>query len=269
MERLHNTPITPVKAVLFDFDGTISTLRYGWEKVMRAMMLEMIPGGREPDAELIEKVDAYLDESTGIQTIFQMKWLAAQVKDYGMARDLPEDPWWYKDEYNRRLMQSVSQRVDQVRQGKCAREMYLISGAERFLKELRARKVDCYVASGTDDADVRGEAGALGVDHYFARIAGAPVRTEGCAKEAALRMLVQEIGLTGEKIAVIGDGKVEIGLARSIGARALGLATDEAALHGVNEKKRERLIRAGADAIAGDFLDLDALLAWLGLKEEL
>ena len=28
--------------LLFDFDGTISTLRCGWEKVMKPLMLEMI-----------------------------------------------------------------------------------------------------------------------------------------------------------------------------------------------------------------------------------
>ena len=80
-------------------------------------------------------------------------------------------------------------------------------------------------------------------------------------------MLVGEIGLSGDKIAVIGDGKVEIALAKEIAARALGLATDEEALCGVNEKKRARLIRAGADAIEGDFLDEAALLSWLGFEE--
>ena len=48
MEILHSVPKTPVKAVLFDFDGTISTLRYGWEAVMRQMMLELIAGACPP-----------------------------------------------------------------------------------------------------------------------------------------------------------------------------------------------------------------------------
>lgn len=266
MEILHSVPKTPVKAVLFDFDGTISTLRYGWEAVMRQMMLELIAGSKEPDAALVRLVDDYIEESTGIQTIFQMKWLAARVREYGRT-DLPDDPWWYKDEYNRRLMRTVSGRVAAVSSGAEPREKYLIAGAARFLAALRARGVSCYVASGTDDADVRAEAHALGVDGYFARIAGAPAHAESCAKEAALRMLVGEIGLSGDKIAVIGDGKVEIALAKEIAARALGLATDEEALCGVNEKKRARLIRAGADAIEGDFLDEAALLSWLGFEE--
>ena len=112
------------------------------------------------------------------------------------------------------------------------------------MQALQERGVRCYVASGTDDKDVRNEA-RPGRRRFFAGIAGAPDHAEGCAKEAALRMLVETIGLSGEKIAVIGDGKVEIALAREIGARALGLATDEARLRGVDAQKRARLIRAG------------------------
>ena len=105
MEILQKTPQTPVEAVLFDFDGTISTLRYGWVPVMRQLMLELL-GGDAPSAALEKEVDDYIEESTGIQTIFQMKWLAARVRQAGRT-DLPDDPWWYKDEYNRRLMQTV------------------------------------------------------------------------------------------------------------------------------------------------------------------
>ena len=165
MEILHSVPKTPVKAVLFDFDGTISTLRYGWEAVMRQMMLELIAGSKEPDAALVRLVDDYIEESTGIQTIFQMKWLAARVREYGRT-DLPDDPWWYKDEYNRRLMRTVSGRVAAVSSGAEPREKYLIAGAARFLAALRARGVSCYVASGTDDADVRAEAQRLAAAGY-------------------------------------------------------------------------------------------------------
>ena len=49
-------------------------------------------------------------------------------------------------------------------------------------------------------------------------------------------------------------------------ARApLGLASDEAARRGVNPVKRGRLLSAGADAICGDFTELDAILEFLGL----
>ena len=72
MEILHAAARNPVRAVLFDFDGTISTLRCGWESVMKPLMLEMISGGAWDDA-LEREVDDYINESAGIQTIHQMK----------------------------------------------------------------------------------------------------------------------------------------------------------------------------------------------------
>ena len=264
MEILIKTPSAPVAAVLMDFDGTVSTLRFGWNQVMRAMMLEMIPGGEVPDPALVEKVDQYLDQSAGIQTIYQMKWLMAQVLEYGKMPNPPQDPWWYKDQYNQRLMAQVEGRIQRSLSG--AREEYLMAGVRDFLAALKARGVPCYVASGTDEQDVRREAAVLGVTDYFTRIAGAPARAEGCAKEAALDMLVKQSGLEGSRIGVIGDGKVEISLGRAIGARTLGLASDEARRQGVDAVKRARLAAAGAHAIAGDYLELGALLNFLGLE---
>ncbi|MBQ8611922.1 MAG: HAD family hydrolase [Oscillospiraceae bacterium] len=265
MEILHkNTARTPVRAVLFDFDGTISTLRCGWEAVMKPLMLEMISGGRPWDAALEKEVEDYISDSTGIQTIHQMKWLAAAVQERGNNPDAPTDPWWYKGEYNRRLMENVSKRVESLTTGTAPNTEYLIAGSEEFLRALCEHGVKLYVASGTDHPDVCAEAAALGLDGYFTLIAGAPVGEENCSKEKVMARLLQAEGLHGDEVAVIGDGKVEIRLGYEAGARTVGLATDERA-GGVDAVKRERLIRAGADIIAGDFLEKDALLAFLGL----
>ena len=86
----------PVRAVLFDFDGTVSTLRCGWEAVMKPLMLEMISGGKPYGEELEREVETYISESTGIQTIHQMKWLASTVRERGNNPNAPDDPWWYK-----------------------------------------------------------------------------------------------------------------------------------------------------------------------------
>ena len=265
MEILHaDTARTPVRAVLFDFDGTVSTLRCGWEGVMKPLMLEMISGGRPYGAELEKEVEDYIGESTGIQTIHQMKWLAARVHADGANPDAPTDPWWYKGEYNRRLMENVSRRVESLITGQVPNTAYLIAGSEEFLAALCDRGVKLYVASGTDHPDVCAEAAALGVDKYFTLIAGAPVGEENCSKEKVMAQLLEAEGLRGSEVAVIGDGKVEIRLGGEAGARTVGLATDERA-GGVDAVKRERLIAAGADIIAGDFLEKDALLAFLGL----
>lgn len=267
MEILNkNTVRTAVKAVLFDFDGTVSTLRHGWESVMEPLMLECISGGKPYGDELIREIKDYINESTGIQTIHQMKWLAERVHKNGANPDAPTDPWWYKAEYNRRLMKNVQNRLDALTSSAVPNTAFLMEGSEAFLATLSKRGVKLYVASGTDHPDVVNEATALGVAKYFTYIAGAPVSAESCSKEKVIADLIENEKLNGDDFAVIGDGKVEIRLGKEAGARCIGLASDEGVRRGVDPIKRERLIAAGADIIAGDFSECDALLAFLGLK---
>lgn len=264
MEILNKKAVR-VSSALFDFDGTISTLRCGWEKVMAPMMAEYIMAcGRDTEADAQALVDSWIDESTGVQTIFQMKWLAEQVSARGGEA---LDPWDYKAEYNRRLMLDIDRKKRLLAEGKAAPEEYLMAGAVDFLRALKAKGVHIYVASGTDHPDVIAEAKALGVYPLFDEIAGAPLHQENCSKEAVLKRLIYDHGLTGGQVAVVGDGKVEIMLGREAGAFTLGLASDELRRQGVNPVKRARLIKAGADVIAGDFLKRDALFALMGLSD--
>lgn len=269
LEILHpeHLPQGRIRAAIFDFDGTFSTLRCGWEEVMRPLMLEMISGGPadQADAALKREVEAYIDESTGIQTVYQMRWLAERV--YAAGRGVPQrDEWWYKAEYNRRLMKWVEQRLARLECGEDPPEQYIIVGAVEFLHALRGLGIDTYLASGTDHPDVMREAGALGVADCFTAIKGAPEHQAACSKEAVLRMILEEKGLPGDRLLMVGDGKVEIALGAACGAYTLGAATDEQARSGLNPVKRARLIRAGADAVIGDFSNLSELLAWLGVS---
>ena len=263
MEILNTaTTKTPIKAMLFDFDGTISTLRCGWEEVMLPVFMEVLDDGKCERAELREKCEKYIDESTGIQTILQMKWLKAQVEESGRPA---LDIWDYKKIYNDRLLESINKKLANLADGTDAPEKYLMCGAVDFLKTLKDKGVKIYVASGTDHPDVVNEATKLGVVKYFDEIKGAPLHEENCSKEAVIKRLLTESGLSGDELAVCGDGKVEIMLAKEYGARAFGLASDEKNKFGVNPKKRERLVKAGSDIITGDFLERDKLLEFLGL----
>lgn len=276
MERKHNSPEIihaghlpqgKIKVAVFDFDGTFSTLRCGWEKVMRPLMLEHISGGDigKADAALEEEVDRYIDQSTGIQTVYQMQWLKERVEQAGFGHP-DRDAWWYKDEYNRRLMLQISDRIAKLEAGEEKPETYLITGAVAFLQALKERGIEVYLASGTDHEDVVHEATVLGVADYFTAIKGAPRRQAACSKEAVIRMILEEKNLPGDNLLLVGDGKVEIALGAECGAYTLGAATDEEHLRGVNPKKRDRLIKAGADVIVGDFEDLEGLLDWLGIE---
>ncbi len=263
----HKLPGAVIDAVLFDFDGTISTLRSGWEKVMAPLMIEVLsecpgsPGGRE----LERLVERYIDESTGIQTIFQMKWLAETVKEFGRT---PLDPWEYKAEYNRRLMINVEKKKQDLFNGISEPDEYLMEGSVHFLRMLREAGVSIYVASGTDHCDVIQEATALKVIDLFDEIAGAPEHQENCSKEAVLKKLIADRQLRGNSICVIGDGKVEITLGNAVGALTIGIASDENARHGINPVKQDRLIKADADIITGDFLETGELMSIIKAEKD-
>lgn len=241
---------------VFDFDGTISKLRCGWEETMRTYMLECIPGDPREVSELAEK---YIDESAGIQTILQMKWLAQQVQSRG-GQVL--DPWDYKAEFGERLLRSVRQREKEIEADPIAANRYIVPGTKEFLHLLKSNGVKLYLASGTDDADVRLEAAALGVLDYFDEVAGAPHMAEGCPKEATLRKLIRP----NSKMLVVGDGKVEIRLGREAGAVTIGVASWDYfgdLPRTLNPLKEKRLSGVQAHALVADYRDLTEIVQWM------
>ena len=252
----------PLRAVLLDFDGTISTLRQGWEGIMAPMMVETIAGPTAPTTELLREVEDYIDRSTGVQTIHQMFWLAQAVARHGL-NPVVLDPWEYKAEYTRRLQVPVSARAQMILDGQAQPDDFMIAGSHAFLDALRKAGLTLYVASGTDHADVVREVGILGLTGYFADIAGAPPGGTDCSKEAVLRRLVRDAGLQGLEVAVIGDGRVEIALGREVGAITLGVASDDEKRQGINPAKYRRMEDAGAHAITGDYRELIEILKWL------
>ena len=253
-----------IRVVLFDFDGTISTLRQGWEKIMEPLMIEMITGNSSPDQELIEEIRDFIDESTGVQTIHQMFWLENKVKEYG-KNPLIKDAWWYKEEYNQRLLKKVKTRTDKLISGELSPKDYRIKGSYEFMEDLYHKGIDIYIASGTDDVDVQREVQSIGVKQFVKHVAGAPHLKVDCSKEAVIKSLLEDKGLKGNELLLIGDGKVEISLGVDAGAISLGAATDEIKRYGVNDVKRTKLIKAGAHAIVGDFTQYTDIYEWLGL----
>jgi phosphoglycolate phosphatase-like HAD superfamily hydrolase len=254
-----------LKAVLFDFDGTISTLRNGWEEIMEPLMLEMISGKHVPDKNLVNEVREYIDQSTGIQTYYQMEWLSSTVKKYGLNPGASEDPWWYKAEYNKRLMKLVVERIEKLNNKTLNKKDFMIAGSEEFLVELKKRGIQLFIASGTDDPDVKNEVNVLGLGEYFKEISGAPLGMAHCSKEFVLKKLADDNNLKGMEVAVFGDGKVEIQLGREKGAITIGVASDESKKTLINQVKHKKLVNAGAHAVIGDFSEKDEILKWLSI----
>jgi bifunctional ADP-heptose synthase (sugar kinase/adenylyltransferase)/phosphoglycolate phosphatase-like HAD superfamily hydrolase len=250
-----------VRHAVFDHDGTISTLRQGWEQIMEPVMVKAILGERYKTADetlyyrVVNRVREYIDKSTGVETFIQMAGLVEMVKEFGIVpagRIL--DKFGYKKIYNDMLMDVVNRRVAKFQRGELNLDDFTVKGAVGFLKALRAKGICLYLASGTDNDDVRNEARILGyADLFDGGIYGALGDSNKYSKKMVIHRIINENKLDGSQLAVFGDGPVELRESRKRDGFAIGIASDEVQRYGLNPEKRTRLIKAGAHIIMPDF----------------
>lgn len=264
IELVRDFPKGGFKHVLFDFDGTLSLLREGWQRIMGPLCIEMICGDTPPTPEITREVWEMIEETTGIQTILQMERLVEMVRAHGRV---PEhrilDVYGYKDLYNDRLMVPVRQRISRLESGECTAEDLTVRGTFDFLRHMAEQGVAMYVFSGTDEGDVQNEAEKLGIADYFTEIWGALRTVEEYSKEKVIRELMTRHDLHGPEVLAIGDGPIELRNVKEYGGVALGVASNEVTGHGWNHEKRQRLLRAGADLLVPDFNEADTIVEYL------
>ncbi len=272
INKWKNKPL--IRHAIFDHDGTISTLREGWEKIMAPMMIKAILGDKffNPDEILYlkvqERVHEFIDMTTGIQTLAQMKGLLDLIREFSYV---PEeemlDEYGYKEIYNEELMGMVRERGKKIMRNELSAEDFTMKNAVLFLQKLYDKGIKLYLASGTDTGDVKNEASILGYDHLFeGRIYGAVGDVSNEAKRIVLDRILNTIGESGsDRIATFGDGPVEIRETRKRGGITIGIASNEVKRFGLNVNKRSRLIKAGADIIVPDFSQYPQLLSLLNI----
>jgi len=263
-----------IRFAIFDHDGTISTLREGWEEIMAPMMIKAVLGNLYQDADeaLYHKVQTrvadFIDKTTGIQTLVQMKGLVELVIEFGCV---PEneilDEFGYKQIYNEELLLMVKEREKKIARGELSLEDFTLKNSVLLLEKLHKAGVKLTLASGTDEEDVKNEARILGYDHLFeGRIYGAVGDVNKEAKKIVLDRILDKIGESGTgQMVVFGDGPVEIRETYKRGGVTVGIASNEMKRHSLNESKRTRLIKAGADIIIPDFSQLPLLLKLLNI----
>jgi len=269
IEVIHREfPRAPVRAVLFDFDGTLSLIREGWPEVMIPMMVEHL--ARTPAAEardlLARQVEEFVMRQNGKQTIYQMIQLAEEVRQRGGT---PLEPLEYKREFHNLLWQRISGRVAALEAGTTPAELLTVPGSRELLERLTSGGCQLYLASGTDLVYVQNEVRVLGLDHFFREhIYGAIDDHKSFSKKMVIERVVRELNLEPGALIGFGDGFVEIEEVKRAGGIAVGVASDEKHRTGINEWKRNRLIQAGADIIVPDYRDLGTLLEFLGLAAD-
>jgi phosphoglycolate phosphatase-like HAD superfamily hydrolase len=254
-------PRPEISHVVFDFDGTLSLVRQGWPDVMVPMFTEALPpleGESHEDRRKLAFED--IMRLNGKQTIYQMIQLADRIKERGGE---PREPLWYKHEYLRRLDERIGQRHTALKSKACPAEDHLVFGTIGLLENLKARGLNLYLASGTDEPFVKHEAELLGLTKYFGpHIYGAQDDYKTFSKKMVIERILRENEIEGARLLSFGDGYVEIENTKEVGGLAVAVASDEAnnGSGRMDEWKRDRLAGVGADVIIPDFRDAAPLL---------
>jgi len=256
LEQLGN-----IKHAVFDHDGTISTLREGWEEIMEPVMIKAVLGDHYDTidqagyTQVVRQAQEFIDKTTGIQTIFQMEGLIDMIREFGyVPKNKILDKFEYKKIYNNALMEMVDERLEKLKQGELEVSDFTMKGAIDFLNRLKEKGVTMYLASGTDVDDVINEAKVLGYANLFnGGIYGAMRDVSKFSKKMVIEKIIRDNKLKGNELAVFGDGPVEIRECRRFDGIAIGIASNEIRRYGMNSEKRTRVINAGAQVLISDF----------------
>ena len=151
-----------IRHALFDFDGTLSLIREGWQQIMIPQMVGwlMATPRHESEDEVHTVVVDFVTRLTGKQTIYQMIALADEIKLRGLE---PQEPLVYKNMYLDLLWERICHRVEGLQRGEIDSEAMLVPGARHMLQRLADAGITMYLASGTDHRFVVSEAQALKV----------------------------------------------------------------------------------------------------------
>ncbi|MEK6233700.1 MAG: HAD family hydrolase [Planctomycetales bacterium] len=252
-------------ATVMDFDGTLSLMRRGWQAIMTGMMVELLraTGTDETPDQLTRLVEDFIARLTGKQTIHQMIQLRDEILQRGGR---PLEPSEYKTRFDGLLLEQVSRRAANLRNGSATPEELTIPGSRELLKRLQQSGTLLVLASGPDLGYVRHDLRLLDLAGFFGpRVHGALDDPARFSKAMVVKRLLQETGAQGSQLLGFGDGQVEIEEIKKVGGTAVGVASNEDSRRGINSFKRQRLIAAGADLIIGDYRCLDRLFSLLNI----
>ena len=153
----------------------------------------------------------------------------------------------------------VNARADRIRGGTAIADDFMVTGARKFMEQLRAQGIQLHLASGTELRFITDEAKWLGLNHFFGNRFYGPSGPEDreFTKRGVMDRILAEHKAPGSALVAFGDGHVEIEQARAVGGFAVAVCSDEEDWRSrrIDVAKQNRLSAAGAHFCIPDFVD--------------
>lgn len=263
-EVLNKPAVSSIRCVVLDYDGTLTTLRKGWDVILTDYANRRINPYNKPCEGLDEAILHLTDHAGGTTPKQLMSRLVNLMKQMKLQ---PENEIqsieYYAKEYADHFQEKIDERVKNF---STTSESYVIESVRPMLDFLSTRKTINYVVTGSCENAVKDELHKLQMINYFEDVYGATLEMEGNLKLNAMNEIMARHSVKPCEILIIGDGSTEIRAASELQLPAIGIASNE---HdgGLCEKKRDLLKGLGANAIIADYSGFQNVWDWLHESE--
>jgi len=244
------------------------------------------------DTEVLEETDKFCIESAGLSALTQMEWAIRRNQELTNGKynseinsdiikriwageekfedfDEPKEYLDYLNEKTPKLFWVYEQvlnrfcRDKNLKEAKENPDKFLIKGSMEFMNYLHNKGIKNYFVTGAVvDKSIVPPMGmyeeVLGLGFEIGE--GLPVEDilgstwdEKIPKDEVMRRLVKELGIKGENVLVIGDGRSEISAGVALGAVTISILPENAT------RQRELHTELGTNMIVSDYTDKDLL----------
>ncbi len=233
----------PIKAVLFDKDGTLVDFQATWIAAYRGVTRELAEragGGGELARSLLRRA-GYDPETGGFAEDSPLLWATGDVVA----------AIWAKEPALRRVTDVT--RIVEAHFGDHRRYPPVpIGDLPGLMRRLRRRRLRLGIATMDTTAKARATAVELGIAEHVAFLVGADAGHGRKPQPGMVHAFCEAVGCTPETVVVVGDSRADLTMARNAGcAAAIAVRTGGTPVH---------LLAPLADAVIADVQELDGLL---------
>lgn len=261
IEIIRPLPTQRPRLAVFDYDGTISLIRCGWQQSMSNAFVDALQGLDNPESpsELRAMIDAYVYGTAGQPTNTQMAWIADLVVQRGGPR-LPASE--YRARYDSVMAVKIADRIAGAQSGTIAAEELMVPYVRQMLDLVQQAGIPIALLSGTDREFLYQETQALGISHYFGDLVYGPGSHDpNYSKTSAIHEMMQRFDLGDGEIISFGDGPIEADATHAVNGVVIGIALDEEHGAQLDQRKRQLLLEHHASVITIDFREYQQLFA--------
>jgi len=206
-----------MRGVLFDKDGTLLDFEATWAPLYRDLTLDLVGG--DPAAAENLLLAGGLDPET-------RRMRAGSVLGAGTTADIVS--LWFPD-LSGDDFAAMAAHIDGTFHAHGARGSVAVDGVLGALQALAAMDIAMGVATNDATVAARGAIASLGLDRYLPHIFGYDSVARPKPAPDIVFAFADAVGLAPREIAVVGDNRVDLEMARSAGAVAVGVLTGNAA----------------------------------------